>query len=101
MAMLNELVAAVGSTAVLPYDSPVQGFSGSSVPNDDGLTLVGNTNAGDTLARILAVPGYVRERLLDCGPDFAGVVLDPARARVVLGEFSVGDEALQTALVNA
>ena len=45
-----ELVAVLCGTAILPYDSMVDRLLGVDVPDDGGLTLIGNADGGDIQA---------------------------------------------------
>ena len=84
-----ERTAGFEGAAVLPDDGPVQGGSASSVPGDHGLALVGDAH-GDGFPPGLRQPGgHLADGGPDEGPDLGGIVLDPARAREVLGELAV------------
>ena len=84
-----EPLAELGGTPALPHDGRVDGTTRGPIPNDRRLPLVGDPDRGDR------APGGVapRERGARGGdggrPDLVGIVLDPARARVVLREFRV------------
>ncbi|MNS44991.1 hypothetical protein D3C72_774490 [compost metagenome] len=76
--------------AALPDDGVVDGLAGGLFPDNGGFTLVGDADGGDLLAVQAALGQHLGE---DGGlgrPDLHGVVLDPARFRVVLGEFALG-----------
>ncbi|MNC06296.1 hypothetical protein D3C75_538030 [compost metagenome] len=75
--------------AALPDDGVVDGFAGGFLPDNGGFTLVGDADGGDLLAVQAALGQHLGE---DGGlgrPDLHGVVLDPARLGVVLGEFAL------------
>ncbi|KAI1697211.1 hypothetical protein Ddc_19864 [Ditylenchus destructor] len=83
---LSQLGAARLGAAVLPDDRVMDGPAGLAVPHQRGLALVGD-------AQRLHVGGLqrglgehlARHRQLRV-PDFIGIVLDPARPRIVLAE---------------
>ena len=75
--------------AALPDDGVVDGLAGGFLPDNGGFTLVGDADGGDLLAVQAALGQHLGE---DGGlgrPDLHGVVLDPARLGVVLGEFAL------------
>jgi len=81
-----ELRAAVGGAAVLPDDRARQWLARVAVPDHDGLTLVGDA---DRIGLHSAHrDGFARrgERALE---DFIGVVLDPSRRWIVLGDLLI------------
>ena len=85
-----QLVAAGGGAAVLPDQRTVQRGAGRAVPGDDGLALVGDSDAGE---RGAVDAGGIERLMADAAgdlPDLVRVVLDPARAREVLPELAVG-----------
>jgi hypothetical protein len=47
MPTLFQLTTYRGSTSVLPNDGIVNGFSGVTVPHNNGLTLIGNAYPSD------------------------------------------------------
>ena len=81
--------ADVGGAAVLPDDGAMHGLAGGAVPHHGGLALVGDADGGDVFGRDasflqrLAADGDGR------GPDVLRLVLDPARGRKMLREFSL------------
>ena len=82
-----EPVAVRRRAPVLPDDGVVDRRAGLAVPDDRGFALVGDADPGE---RAGLEPG-LGERAPDdrqgVAPDVLGVVLDPARLRVVLREF--------------
>ena len=77
-------------TAVLPDDGVMNGGASLAVPHHRGFTLVGDAHGAD-IARSQAGLG---QRFLGGAqlgaPDLAGVMLDPARAWVDLGQLQLG-----------
>src|SRR3546814_15234550 len=69
------------------FRSPGAGLAGAPVPGHHRLALVGDAHRGD---RLVEGPGPPREGRLPRRPDLGRVVLDPAGARVVLGELPAG-----------
>ena len=51
-ALSLQLVAVLCGTAILPYDSMVDRLLGVDVPDDGGLTLIGNADGGDIASAI-------------------------------------------------
>jgi hypothetical protein len=90
VALVLQLLAAVGGPAVLPDDRVVQRLAGVPVPGDDRLTLIGDADGLEVLAlRAGVVYRFLRDGFGDI-PDLAGVVLHPAGLREVLFELAVG-----------
>ena len=84
--LVPEGVAELGGAAVLPDDGVIHGFARLGVPDDGGLPLVGDADAGDALA----VDAHLGDGLGDDGglggPDLHRIVLHPPRLREILGE---------------
>ena len=93
VAPLAQVVAACGGTAVLPDKRVVDGLAARAVPGDNRLTLVGDPDRVERRAVDLGVGQRVRSDSPGHVPDLGGIVLDPARAREVLGELAVGAPA--------
>ena len=90
VAGLAQLVAIRGRTAVLPHNGVVDRCAGVAIPHHRRFALVGDADGRDVAA---VVPRFHRRlgRHARLGrPDFARVVLDPARLRKYLGEFLLG-----------
>jgi hypothetical protein len=91
-ALLTQPCALFRCSAILPHYGSVDRFAGCAVPDDHRLTLVGDTECGDALGSVSG-----SEHLAcDCNcalPDLLGVMLDPARCRIVLSQLksSAGD----------
>ena len=79
-----EFFAALGGASALPDDGVVEGLTCLRVPNNGGLSLVGDANRID-VAKFIPFHDFGDELLGDL-PDFFGVVFDPARLRVMLSE---------------
>src|SRR5438046_1003643 len=75
--------------SILPDDRSVTRLARSTVPDDDGLALVGDSDGRDAL-RIDA-----GQRLAGNGqcvlPNLFGIVLDQARGRIMLRQLPLGD----------
>ena len=79
--------AGVRRAAILPDDGVVDGAAGHPIPDDRGLTLVGDADSSDlrgTRVRIGDDGAHGGNR---CRPDLFGIVLDQARRRINLGKF--------------
>ena len=92
-AVVFEGEASVGGAAALPDDCVVDGASGAAVPDDDGFALVGEGDGGDGGRGCAGEGEDVADGCALGFPDGVGVVLDPAGARVELGEFPLGGGA--------
>ena len=75
----------LGSTAILPDDRVVDGFSGLAVPDNHRLALVGDADRRDLAA---VGVGCLFQRGDGIAPDILGIMLDPAGLRVMLREFA-------------
>ncbi|CAM3592657.1 hypothetical protein BOSP111201_14570 [Bordetella sputigena] len=86
-------VADIGRTPVLPDDGMRQRPAAGAVPDQRGFALVGDADGGDVgRGRAGVVQGLSRDLQL-AAPDLVGVVLDPARVRVILAEFALAHAA--------
>src|SRR5699024_10673472 len=74
---------------VLPDDGVVAGPSGLLVPDDGGLTLVGDADRGDLFGGDVTFAKRLLDDGLDVGPDLLGVVFDPPRAGKYLLVFAL------------
>mmetsp|Transcript_11791 Transcript_11791/g.27714 ORF Transcript_11791/g.27714 Transcript_11791/m.27714 type:complete len:274 (-) Transcript_11791:1014-1835(-) len=86
-ALLLQGLAKGRRAAVLPDQGAVQRLAGLAVPQHGGLALVGDADGhhlGVRCGQGLACAGEL------AGPDLAGIVLHPARLRVVLGQLTLG-----------
>src|SRR5205807_2582665 len=89
VALIPEALALISGAAVLPDDRGRDGFEGATVPQDEGLALVGDPDRRDVhWFRIRGVQRTLGAGL-HRGPDLVGVVLDPAWSRVVLRDLLV------------
>ena len=99
VARFNELITSVGGASVLPHQSPVQRLSGTAVPNDHRLALIGDANGCDRL-----VNGFhnLTQRRLHGVPDLECVVLDPTWLGEILRELPIrrGDDLTRLAERN-
>ena len=77
-ALSFQLVAVLCGTAILPYNGIVNGFFCIYIPNDGGLTLIGDTNSGN----VQTVDIDSRDSLGDDRslgrPDLIRIVLHPS-----------------------
>ena len=85
---------------VLPDDRIVDRLTGFAVPDNGGLTLVGDADGGDVLGIQTGIGERPAHRLGGRAPQVAGVMLDPARCRDLLGELDLGQPANAVALVE-
>ena len=83
--------AGVGGAPVLPDDGVMDRLAVDAIPDDRGLALVGDADAGD----ILGVDGGLGHGLAHgrdhARPDFLRIVLDPSRRRIDLAQFLLRD----------
>src|SRR4029453_11357299 len=72
-------------------DRVVDRVAGLAIPDDRRFPLIGDADRGNIpRAKVAAAEGFGRDRNLRC-PDFAGVVLDPARLRKDLLKLLLAD----------
>ena len=76
-----------GCTAALPYNGVIHRFSCLSIPDNSGLSLIGNADGGNLVRggtnfteRFYGNPDLA-------GPDFICIVFYPARIGIILPEF--------------
>src|SRR5690606_19574332 len=93
-------VAQLGGAAVLPDDRAVDRTAGLAVPDERGLALVRDADAGE-LARLDPRRQQRMANRLERGvPEVLGLVLDPARVREMLLELLLADADRAEALVE-
>lgn len=73
--------------AVLPDNRIVKRLAGGPVPEQGGLALIGDADGGDILRADTGALDRGAGGAGDGGPEIGGIMFDPARSRVVLGEF--------------
>ena len=84
---------------ILPDDGPVQGLARRGVPDHRGLALVGDADGGEP-ADAPGLSDHLATGLERRGPDLGRVMLDPARAREMLGQLDLADgDGLQRLVV--
>ena len=86
-----ELVAEAGGAAVLPDDGVADRLACLAVPDHGRLALVGDADGREVLCRKAGLGHRLGGDAVLRGPDFVGVMLDPAGLREVLLEFLLGD----------
>ena len=74
---------------VLPHDGAVDGPARAPIPDDAGLALVGDADGGDVACLQLRSCERLAGRFDGRAPDVLGIVLHPARGRIVLGELAL------------
>src|SRR5690606_36052641 len=88
-AVAFKLFADCRALAALPDDGVVDRSTAGLVPDDGGFALIGNTDGG----HLIVADTSLSQRLDKHGalgrPDFHGIVLDPARLRIDLSEFTL------------
>jgi hypothetical protein len=84
----GEVVTARCRPAILPDDRRAVRLAGRAIPRQDGLALVGDADGRHV--RQADLVDDLAQRLCGNAPDLGGVVLDPARRGVVLGELPIG-----------
>ena len=83
--------AGVGGAPVLPDDGVVDRLAVDAIPDDRGLALVGDADAGDVLGADAGL-GHRLAHGRDHGrPDFLRIVLDPSRRRIDLAQLLLRD----------
>ena len=95
-----QLVAVFAGAAALPDDGMADRLARFLIPDDGRLPLVGDADGGDVLR-----PGadlvHGREGHAQLGgPDLVGIVLHPARLRVILGKLLLRDAADLACLIE-
>ena len=98
VALVAHPPADVGGTSVLPHDRAPRGTQRLPVPEQHGLALVGDADAGQVAGRPVPVLEAVAGGLQRGLPDLLGGVLHPAGFREVLPELLVapcGDQAVR------
>ena len=93
-------VAVLTGTAALPDDGMVNGLAGDLIPNDGGLTLVGDADGGDVCRGGAHLLHGLHSHAQLRGPDLICIVFYPAGFRKVLGELPLGDAAHFASLVE-
>src|SRR5277367_6681786 len=71
-------------TGVLPNDGVVNGDTGFAIPDDGGLTLVGDTDGSDVFRANPALLHRLSHHFVNAPPDFFGIVFHPAGFRINL-----------------
>src|SRR5712691_7739327 len=84
-----EALAERRRSATLPHDGRMDRRAGSPIPDDRGLALVGDPDRGHIGSAHASLGQRGGRRLLHRGPDFLGVVLHPARPRIVLRQLRI------------
>jgi hypothetical protein len=87
VARLLQCAAQLGGAPVLPDDGAMDGLTAAPIPDEAGLALVGDADAGNISSAELGGRERLPRRLHAGAPDVLGIVLDPARGRIMLGEF--------------
>ncbi|MCY1401922.1 hypothetical protein D9M71_170490 [compost metagenome] len=89
-AVTLELLANVHAAPALPDDGIVDRLAGLPVPHHGGFALVGDANGRYLVEADAGVGQGFHQGSALGGPDFHGIVLDPAGLWVDLGEFALG-----------
>ena len=95
-----QLVAVGTGPAALPDDGVAHWFAGGLVPNNGGLTLVGDADSGDVGGGSSDLPHGLHGNPKLCGPDLVGVVLYPAGLGEDLGKFLLSGTAHMPLLIE-
>ncbi len=97
MPRLFQRRAEIRRPPVLPDDGARQGLAAMLVPSDDRLALVGNANRSNP-----SCPARLLHHVVGAGeglvPNLGGIMLDPARAGIMLRQFRLSDTALAPVL---
>ena len=88
--VLFQRFAKRGGAPALPHDGVVNRTAGLLVPDDGGLPLVGDADAGDLPHVHPALSQHLHQHAVLAGVYLHGVVLHPAGMGIVLGEFLLG-----------
>ena len=86
VALFRQLFAKRGCTAALPNNRVIDWLSGVFIPKDNGFALVRNTDCGNLVHFYLVVHNDSLHHAELAFEKFLGIVLNPARLRVVLRE---------------
>src|SRR6266446_5013800 len=86
-------VADGGGAAALPDDGAMERRAGGAVPDDRRLALVGDADGGEVVSGDARRAQRLPRRALDGRPEVLGIVLHPARPRIVLRDFRVAARA--------
>ena len=94
MAVIDQFFTIPRGATILPDNGRRNRLAGLPIPDDSGFALVGDADRTDRAARraVFCAPygdGFRRDVAL-AGPDFCGIVLDPACVREILFEFTLG-----------
>src|SRR5436190_6680220 len=73
-----QLIAKVGSAAILPNNSVVNGVSGSAIPDHRGFTLIGHTDGGNISCFQSGFSQHFSGDSQLAGPNLERIVLDPS-----------------------
>ncbi|MPN19112.1 hypothetical protein SDC9_166478 [bioreactor metagenome] len=88
-AIALELFADICGTTTLPHNGVVDWFTGLTLPDDGGFTLVGNTDRCNFIGTDIGFrQNFNQRRALGC-PNFHWVVFYPTCFRVDLLEFAL------------
>ena len=88
--VLLEGLAQGGGAPALPHDGVVDRAAGLLVPDDGGLPLVGDADAGNFPHVHPALGQHLHQHAVLAGVDLHGVVLHPTGMGIVLGELLLG-----------
>src|SRR5919112_3759237 len=91
MTFALESSADISGAAILPDDGAMNSLAGGAVPHDSGLALIGDADRGDILCCQIGFLQCLAAGRDRGAPDVVGLVLDPARRRKMLREFSLSD----------
>ena len=83
---LHQLCLHVSSSAALPYDRVIYRLACLSVPNDNGLTLVGDADCCDVFVCSSDILHSLTSNRELCLPDLTCIMLYPAGLRIILCE---------------
>ena len=85
-----EPLAGVRGAPILPDDGLVDRLARGAVPDEGRLALVGNANGGNLTGTVACLGQGRAAGGQNALPEVGGIVFDPARGRIVLGEFLLG-----------
>ena len=81
--------ADIRGAAILPDDGAVNSLAGGAVPHDSSFALVGDADSGDVARGDIGFSQGFATGGEGGGPDILRLMLDPARGRKMLREFSL------------
>ncbi len=90
-ALFLQFRTVVRRARILPDDSVIDRLAGLFIPDNRRFALVGNADCGDLIGANIRMCQHFYQRGALRSPDVHGIVFNPARFRVDLGKFALGN----------